>query len=383
MKITITPKYDKRQAAHIAEFLMFSFRDHLFKAESRQFGDMACSFEKLVVILFRYRVEPFKLLNRIISYIDDVTGATEIREAHAILKQVMLRNQTLMNALIAMKLFQNEKKLQDAQALRREKRDELDALQIRMKQIHSELDRYSRGDDKYLRLLTEEHAVIKSEQLLIAEVKKTDEAEKAAFDELSSSLRTSYAKEQEQSDRVKTWTVIASTLGALFGIIGAWVANEVRMRKMKELVPDSALLTSLVKEITALVEKQQNEVAAFIMDIREAMHLKAAEGISIVTPNKGMTDYVLSETIVNLLQEQNKVLTKELDAIKRLIAIELNSKAETPNVVYIGSDMEDLLSKSEKNIESKMKLQTLVEVVFLYTLIAVSLPLIYAFFKGS
>ncbi|VDO55413.1 unnamed protein product [Onchocerca flexuosa] len=133
---------------------------------------MACSFEKLVVILFRDRVErlfesnliegvccdpnmplygarlvysrhishrnlsslpdtfkPFKLLNRIISYIDDVTGATEIREAHTILKQ-------------------NEKKLQDAQALRREKRGELDALQIRMKQIHSELDRYSRGDDK-------------------------------------------------------------------------------------------------------------------------------------------------------------------------------------------------------------------------------------------
>lgn len=108
------------------------------------------------------------------------------------------------------------------------------------------------------------------------------------------------------------------------------------------------------------------------------MHLKAAEGIAI----KGLNDYVLPETIINLLQEQNKVLTKELDAIKRLIAIELNLKAETPNVVYIGNDMEDLLSKSEKNIESKMKLQTLVEVVFLYTLIAVSLPLIYAFFKG-
>lgn len=49
-----------------------------------------------------------------------------------------------------MKKFQNEKKLQDAQALRRKKRDELDMLQNRMKQIHSELDRFSRGDDKYI-----------------------------------------------------------------------------------------------------------------------------------------------------------------------------------------------------------------------------------------
>ncbi|CAG9536273.1 unnamed protein product [Cercopithifilaria johnstoni] len=307
--------------------------------------------------------KPFKLISRVISYIDDVTGATEVREAHATLRQ-------------------NEKKLQDAQVLRRKKRDELDALQIRMKQIHSELDRFSRGDDKYLRLLTEEHAVIKSEQLLIAEVRKADEAEKAAFDELSSTLRTSRAKEQEQSDRVKTWTIIGSTFGALFGIVGTWVANEVRMRKMKELIPESALLTSLLKKITALIEKQQNEVAAFITDIREAMHLKAAEGIAIVTPNRGVTGNVLSDTIVNLLQEQNKVLKKELDAIKRLIAIELNLKSVTPNVVYIGNDMEDLLSKSEKNIESKMKLQTLVEVVFLYALIAVSLPLIHAFFRG-
>lgn len=124
------------------------------------------------------------------------------------------------------------------------------------------------------------------------------------------------------------------------------------------------------------------QVAAFITDIRETMHLKAAEGIALVTPNNGVTDNVLSDTIVNLLQDQNKVLTKELDSIKRLIAVELNLKAEAPNVVYIGSDMEDLLSKSEKNIESKMKLQTLVEVVFLYALMAVSLPLIYAFFKG-
>lgn len=55
------------------------------------------------------------------------------------------------------------------------------------------------NNSRYLRLLTEEHTVIKSEQLLSTEVSKADEAEKAAFDELSSTLRTSRAKEQEQS----------------------------------------------------------------------------------------------------------------------------------------------------------------------------------------
>lgn len=33
-------------------------------------------------------LRPTKLINQLIAYIDDVTGATEIREGHAILKQV-------------------------------------------------------------------------------------------------------------------------------------------------------------------------------------------------------------------------------------------------------------------------------------------------------
>ncbi|VDM95578.1 unnamed protein product [Thelazia callipaeda] len=310
-----------------------------------------------------YSLKIPQCINRFIAYIDDVTGTTEIRETHATLRQ-------------------NEKTLQNAQALRRKKRDELDMLQSRLKEIHCELDKFSRGDDKYLRLLTEEHAVIKNEQLLLTEVRKADEAEKFAFDELSSTLRTSHIKEQEQSTRVKTWTVIASTLGALFGIIGAWVANEVRMRKIKELVPNAAALVPLVKQMASLVENQQNEIASFITHVRNVMHLKTPDEIANVAPNKNVEDEI-SEKIIHLLQEQNKVLARELDEIKSLIALELNLNAEIPGVVYIGSDLENLLDKSEKNIESKMKLQTLVEVVFLYTLITVSIPLIYAFFKSS
>lgn len=117
--------------------------------------------------------------------------------------------------------------------------------------------------------------------------------------------------------------------------------------------------------------------------MREALNLSAAEGLADVASGRKVVDEVPSGELVELLREQNSLLTKELEEIKRLIAIELNMKSETPNVVYIGSDMEELLSKSEKSIESKMKLQTLVEVVFLYALITVSIPLIYAFFKSN
>lgn len=43
-------------------------------------------------------------------------------------------------------------------------------ISVRLKQLNSELEKIPRTDDKYLKLLTEEHAIIKDEQALIAEV---------------------------------------------------------------------------------------------------------------------------------------------------------------------------------------------------------------------
>ena len=40
----------------------------------------------------------------------------------------------------------------------------------RLKKLNSELDKIPRTDDRYLKLLTEEHSVIKDEQLLSSEV---------------------------------------------------------------------------------------------------------------------------------------------------------------------------------------------------------------------
>ncbi|PIO66968.1 hypothetical protein TELCIR_11306 [Teladorsagia circumcincta] len=51
--------------------------------------------------------------------------------------------------------------------------------------------------------------------------------------------------------------------------------------------------------------------------------------------------------------------------------------------VYVGSDMERLLDKTEKNLESKMKLQTLLSVVALYAAIGVAVPLLFATFRGG
>lgn len=78
-----------------------------------------------------------------------------------------------------------EKKLSEAQLVRREKQSEINNLQSRLKEIHFDLDRTSRGEDKYLQLLTEEHQIIKKERELLNSFEGLETAEREAFHQLS------------------------------------------------------------------------------------------------------------------------------------------------------------------------------------------------------
>jgi hypothetical protein len=62
-------------------------------------------------------------------------------------------------------------------------------LQARLKDIHGELDRTPRGDDRYLYLITEEHAAIKKENALLDEFELLENCEREAFHELSNKVR--------------------------------------------------------------------------------------------------------------------------------------------------------------------------------------------------
>jgi hypothetical protein len=50
-------------------------------------------------------------------------------------------------------------------------------------------------------------------------------------------------------------------------------------------------------------------------------------------------------------------------------------------VVYVGDDMELLLKRTEENIESKIKIQTLATVVLAYGVAALALPLLYLWYN--
>uniref|UniRef100_F1L6Z9 Coiled-coil domain-containing protein 51 n=1 Tax=Ascaris suum TaxID=6253 RepID=F1L6Z9_ASCSU len=301
-----------------------------------------------------------KPIENAIQYYEDLIGLTAIRQAQE-------------------EVIQCEDQLSSAQKLRREKQTEIKNLQGRLRDIHTELDRTSRGEDKYLDLLTEEHATIKRERHLMEEFEQAETAEREAFQALSARVRKSHEKERERGERTKYWSVSASLIGALLGIIGTTLAAEVRMRRIKEIVPTAAQLTPMLDKIGALVDKQHDQVASFIGDVRELMHFKGTDKLEV----QPRVDSASLERIVSSMNEQRMSLSKEMDELKRLIAVDRALEADNAGIVYVGSDMEMLLNRTERNLEAKMKLQTLLLVVLVYTAIGLSMPILSAIFRGS
>lgn len=67
--------------------------------------------------------------------------------------------------------------------------------------------------------------------------------------------------------------------------------------------------------------------------------------------------------------------------LNRLIKLDraLADADEGRSIVYVGDSMEAMLQQTERNIESRMKLQTLAVVVGSYALLAITVPLVYFF----
>ncbi|VDL71452.1 unnamed protein product [Nippostrongylus brasiliensis] len=245
-----------------------------------------------------------------------------------------------------------EEKLSDAQLARREKQAEIKSLQSRLKEIHTELDRTSRGEDK---------------------------------------VRASHERERERAEKTKWWSVSASLIGALLGIIGASIGNELRMRRLREMLPlggaQMSEMARLVGEQNAKVPKLLRSlifleiVTGFMTEMRDALKLDTLK----IEPAHSSSHYenVSQEKVIAAIREENARLSAQMAELTRLARLEASLNADPNAVVYVGSDMERLLDQTEKNLESKMKLQTLLSVVALYAAIGVSIPLVFALFRGG
>jgi hypothetical protein len=71
-----------------------------------------------------------------------------------------------------------------------------------------------------------------------------------------------------------------------------------------------------------------------------------------------------------------------MEEFKRLIRTgHVYGGDSSKTIVYVGDGVEEILRQTERNLESKIKLQTLISVVAVYSIVALALPAIYFYFN--
>ncbi|KAL1139607.1 hypothetical protein AAG570_006589 [Ranatra chinensis] len=182
------------------------------------------------------------------------------------------------------KMMQNrvldaQDKFVQAQESRREAGKALSTVQNRLKDIYNELDATSRGEERYLQLITQEHAVLKEERRLQAEFGIREKEERETFSLLSNCVKESHEKERAQAERTKYWSVIGSVFGTIIGILGSSINNEFKMRELRKLVKESTMKPDVA---TSLLNKHEQELNSILNDMKNLLNLsfKNKENIS-------------------------------------------------------------------------------------------------------
>merc|ERR1719481_290318 len=170
---------------------------------------------------------------------EDFVGLTEVKAAQA-------------------RVVEAEKRFINTQELRRESQANLTDIQKKIKDIHLELEKTHRGEDRYLVLVTQEHQVLKDEKQNQEEFKQFEKTERECFSALSNAVRDSHEKERAQAEKTKYWSVLGSILGTCIGIFGTTINNRMRMNELRRLVSQN----STVEEIRAIGNQLESDFSS-------------------------------------------------------------------------------------------------------------------------
>lgn len=295
-------------------------------------------------------------------------------------------------------ILQAERAFQDVQAIRRQRQHDMSSVQSKLKEIHAQLDKVQRGDERYLALLTEEYEIIKEEKKIISELGNYEQLERDNFSALSSAVRESHERERARAERTRYWSVIGSVIGAAIGIIGTSINNHLRMHELKRLVKESATggseLKGVVGQLSESMKMQHDQVHSFISELKsidntangfsEGLHRlqHVPDKLSQLPADFGTSLEAQTKQIIEFVKEQDEALEVEIKEIKKLLAVGSDRDVDKA-VVYVGPEIEKLLEKTESNLEWKMKTNAALMSALVYGACILSLSVLYNIFRGG
>lgn len=209
--------------------------------------------------------------DKVVSWYERVTGLSEVRVAQD-------------------RVLESQKQFMNAQDKRRDVSVELRTIQNKLKDIRNELLNTSRSEDRYIELVTQEHALLKQENVIIDRVNYSEKEERDSFILLSTTLKDSHDRERIQAERTKYVSIVGSILGTIIGIIGSTVINAWKMNEFKRMVLDAKLDSSnsnksdQIKHLLLQVQRQNKMLK------NAQFNLNSNKPTSIVEPDWKYTD---------------------------------------------------------------------------------------------
>ncbi|CAH1406864.1 unnamed protein product [Nezara viridula] len=294
--------------------------------------------------------------NDLVAWYEEVTGMDEVR---------IMQN----------KVIEAQEKFVCAQEKRREMAKELNRIQNKLKEIYSELDTTTRGEERYLQLITTEHAILKEERKLNSEFALVEREERDSFTTLSSCVKESHEKERAQAERTKYWSIIGSIIGTVIGIAGSSINNEFKMKELRKLVYDltSNDITKLDVNTATLLNQHEQQLSSIVTEMKHTVNSlineKEQENVKLQLDNLLHTINA-KHSLPNENTEKNvQVLENKVEELKGL----LNSfQRYDGQLVAIPNDLELLIQKQSQ--ETKMLLIGV-------SVIGVVLPIIISFLQ--
>ncbi|NXY73832.1 CCD51 protein, partial [Glareola pratincola] len=331
---------------------------------------------------------------------EEFVGINEVREAQG-------------------KVTEAENVFMVARGIVREARENVEAQQIKLKEIRDRLDRVSRDDTQYLELATLEHRMLQEEKRYRAAYLNAEESEREKFSLFSAAVRESHEKERTRAEKTKNWSIIGSVLGAIIGVLGSTYVNRVRLQELKVLVLEAQKgpinLQEAIKEQASSHYLQQKDLSDVIADLKNVLQTRTSQETKEGAPltREGRNDSIKIDSLLIPLNEQLNYtkqvssclgnLQEQLNRLQESIA-QMISEVQSVKVAVHSRPMERVTPRSsvegkgqasamrdvilelcdtERRLEAQIKRNSFYSTALTCAMFAITLPVLYIILKGN
>ncbi|NWU92561.1 CCD51 protein, partial [Upupa epops] len=331
---------------------------------------------------------------------EEFVGINEVREAQG-------------------KVTEAENVFMVARGIVREARENVEAQQIKLKEIRDRLDRVSRDDTQYLELATLEHRLLQEEKRYRAAYLNAEESEREKFSLFSAAVRESHEKERTRAEKTKNWSIIGSVLGAIIGVLGSTYVNRVRLQELKVLVLEAQKgpinLQEVIKEQASSYYLQQKDLSDVIAELKNVLQTRTSQEIkgstlltredrndsikidSLLVPLNEQLNYTkqVSSCLESLQQQFNSLQERIVQMVSDLQGVKLAVHARPLERVMPRSSVEGKgqasairdviieLCDTEQRLETQIKRNSIYSTAVTCAVFAITLPVLYIILKGN